>query len=496
LNNVRVTYSGLIAFLVSIGSLLTGMLFVIIVTRRLLPEEFGLWTLIGTMVAYVTIIQPIVSYWSTRQIARGEEIGKTAVVTGSIFSMVGFTVYAIIVIIVSASLGASINVLMLASALVPLNILNSITGSILLGYKPHAVSYGLISFEISKIPFGLIFVYFIPLGITGALLATIGASGIRLIVLLFLCRKKIVGEIKKQVIKFWLKMSWLVAYEQFSGIIFRFDVMLISFATTSFTGLAFWGAAQTLGFLVLHSGQISQALYPKLLAEGKKQFAEDNIKRSLFFALPILGACIVFAKPGLHILNPLYVDASFAVYFLALGTFSNTLRSVFYKILSGYEHVDTSNHSTFRDYIKSKLFLIPTLEYAYVIIYIISLSIFLMFYRDSSDIFLVNNWAFLMFIASIPITTYTVVVVKKHHNLKIPIFSIMKYVLITIISSVIVFYTMENFITYRESVFDFLPEIIPFILFAGILYFGIAYIIDQDTRKLFRGIINEIKQRK
>ena len=76
------------------------------------------------------------------------------------------------------------------------------------------------------------------------------------------------------------------------------------------------------------------------------------------------------------------------------------------------------------------------------------------------------------------------------------IFSIMKYVLITIISSVIVFYTMENFITYRESVFDFLPEIIPFILFAGILYFGIAYIIDQDTRKLFRGIINEIKQRK
>ena len=72
----------------------------------------------------------------------------------------------------------------------------------------------------------------------------------------------------------------------------------------------------------------------------------------------------------------------------------------------------------------------------------------------------------------------------------------MKYVLITIISSVIVFYTMENFITYRESVFDFLPEIIPFILFAGILYFGIAYIIDQDTRKLFRGIINEIKQRK
>jgi hypothetical protein len=496
LSDVRVTFSGLIAFLVSIGSLVTGMFFVIIVTRRLTPEEFGLWTLVGTLVAYVTVIEPIVSYWSTRQIARGDEIGKSAFAAGSLFSVVGFSVYVVIIIFVSSSLGASMNVLLLASALIPINILNNVVGSILLGYKPHAVSYGLISFELSKIPLGLLFVYFIPLGIIGALLATIGASSIRLIYVIFLCRNKIVGEIKTQVIKFWLKMSWLVAYEQFSGVIFRIDIILISFVTSSFTGLAFWGAAQTIGLFVLHSGKISQALYPKLLAEGKKQFAEENIKRSMFFALPILGASIVFAKPGLHILNPLYVDAVFVVYFLALGAFSNTLRGVFYRILSGLENVDANDRATFRDYVKSKLFLIPTLEYAYVIIYIVMLSLFLIFLqKPSTDIFIVTIWGLLMFIASIPVTVYTIIIVKKHHDIHIPIFPIMKYALTTILSSIIVFYATEKFITYHESVFDFLPELIPFIILGGIIYFGLTYIIDQDTRKLYRGIINEIKKR-
>jgi len=80
LNNIRVTYSGLIAFAVSMTSVLTGITFTLIVTRKLSVEEFGIWSIVGSMTTYFMIVEPIVSFWSTRQIARGEEVGKTSLI--------------------------------------------------------------------------------------------------------------------------------------------------------------------------------------------------------------------------------------------------------------------------------------------------------------------------------------------------------------------------------------------------------------------------------
>jgi len=496
LSDIRVTYSGLIAFAVNLVGIITGMLFVIIVTRRLSPEEFGLWTLIGSMVYYVFIIEPVISYWNTRQIARGEQVGKTALAAGSLFSIGGFTIYSVMAIIVSSTLGASFHVLMLASALIPLNMLNSILGSIFLGYKPQVVSYGIITFESSKFPLGLIFVYFAQLGIVGALLATIGAMSFRTILLLILARKMIIGTIKLQVIKFWLRMSWLVAYQQFNGIIFRLDVMLISFVTLSFTGLALWGAAQTIGYLVIHSGQISQALYPKLLAKGKKEFAIENLKRTMFFAIPLLAASIVFAKPGLTILNPLYAEAVYPVYFIAFGVFVNTLRAVFFKILSGFETVDETKDTSFRKYIKSKLFLLPTLDYIYTVTYIALLAFFLFFIKtpDMSDVFIVTVWSFIMFAVSVPLTTYTIILAKKQHQVTLPFKAITKYSLVATFTGIIIFFLSQITLTYPESIFEFLPEIIPLALLAGGIYFGLTYLIDDSTRKLYKSILKELKR--
>ena len=60
MGSIRVTYSGLIGFIISLIGVVTGTIFVIIVTRQLSPEDFGLWTLVGSIVSYVIIINPIV----------------------------------------------------------------------------------------------------------------------------------------------------------------------------------------------------------------------------------------------------------------------------------------------------------------------------------------------------------------------------------------------------------------------------------------------------
>jgi len=239
LNNIRVTYSGLIGLTVSLIGVVTGTVFVIIVTRNLLPEEFGLWTLIGSIVSYVLIIDPIVTYWSTRQVARGEEIGKTAVSTSGLFSAGGMVVYLGIAIFIATTTDADLFVLVLASILIPLMFTSNVLTSICMGFKPQAVSYGLLSFEATKIPFGFLLVAFLELGIIGAIVATMFSSLIRIIILAIMARSKIVGTIKKSVIKFWFKLSWLTVYLSGAGFIYKLDVLIFSVLTNSFIGLAY-----------------------------------------------------------------------------------------------------------------------------------------------------------------------------------------------------------------------------------------------------------------
>lgn len=466
----------------------------IIVTRRLTPDEFGTWTLVNSMLFYVLILEPIVSNWSARQIARGEKVGKTAVFTGGLFSTAGFAIFTIMMIFVSYHFGTNLNILLLAAALVPLNMINGILGSICLGYKPHFVSYGLFAFEASKPPLGLIFVYFLHLGIIGAFLSVTLSSAIRTIILVIAARNVIVGKIEKETIKFWLKMSWLVTYQNMAGIISRLDVIMITFVSHSLNILAFWGASQTIGYVVLNSGNIAQALYSKLLATGKKVHAEETLTRTIFFAIPIAAVCIVFARPALHVLNPLYDGAVYSVWFVTLASLFSTIKTVNYGILTSYETVDIGQQASFKAYVKSKLFFVPTLNYISYISYVALLALFLFVIRTPvmSQLFIVSTWSLILLVTTIPITVFTTILVKKQHNVSLQYGAVTRYMIVSVFSSLVVFFISDGVLEYQENIFEFIIQVIPFIFVGAFLYFGINYLIDTPTKNLFRSIVKEL----
>ena len=475
--------------------MITGTMFVIIVTRRLTPEEFGLWTLIGSMVVYVSIVQPIITYWATRQMARGEEVGKTALATGGLFSIGGFAIYSIIAIFVSFQLGAELLILMLASALVPLTIVNNILNGICLSFKPQSISYGLLVFETTKVPFGFLLVVLMELGIVGAILTTIVASSIRLIILFILAKERIIGEIKTKVIKFWLRMSWLTVYVSMPGMLKSFDILIFSFMTNSLIGLAFWGIGQTISTKIAASESLSQGLYPKLLATRKQDIARLNLQRTMYFAIPLLGATVVFAKPILYVLNPIYIDITLVVILLSFRSIIGMLTSIFFTILQAFETVDLDKSANFKQYVKSKLFYLPTLHFIFSGSYLAILAIILML-RDSNmtDEVTVNIWASIYVAVSVPFMLYGLIAIKKFHNITFPYRAIGKYIGVTLVSSIIVFLILENYLTYEPSIWDFLPQLIPIIVVGGLFYFGITYVIDQSSRELFKSIIKELKK--
>ena len=494
MNNIRVTYSGLIAFAVAIIGVITGTIFVIMVTRKLSPEEFGLWTLIGSLVGYVTIVEPIVTYWTTRQIARGEKVGKTAISTTGMFSVAGLIAYSGIAFYVAFNLEIDLTILLIASLLIPLTFITNILNSISLGYMPQHVSYGSLSFEITKIPLGIIFIVLLQFGIIGALITTIFASLIRLILLLILVRDQLSEKIDKNIIKFWLKMSWLTIYQSSYGLLYKLDVLVVSILSGSLVAIAFWGAAATVSNLIVHSRNLSQGLYPKLLATAKNEIAEENFKRTMYFAIPMLGATIVFVKPILFVLNPVYIDGFFIAILISIRSFFNMIMGFFMSILESYEQIDLDKNANFKKYMKSNLFLTPTMMLILSIIYVGGLTIFFFVpgANDMNDIDLVIVWSLILLIVTIGFMLASIILVKKRYGISIPFTPISKYSIVTLISSIIVYYVLENYLIYYENVYDFISQVIPILIFGGALYFGMTYLIDKPTRNLFTSIIKEI----
>ena len=93
MSGIRVTYSGLVTFGINLISVVTGLVFTLIVTRTLSIEEFGTWGLINGVIIYAMVISPIVTYWVSREVARGERTAKTAIISNGMLSIAGVGIY-------------------------------------------------------------------------------------------------------------------------------------------------------------------------------------------------------------------------------------------------------------------------------------------------------------------------------------------------------------------------------------------------------------------
>ncbi|SVC96365.1 uncharacterized protein METZ01_LOCUS349219, partial [marine metagenome] len=146
MSDIRVTYSGLINFIVGILIIFTGLIFILIVTRTVTPQEFGTWNLINNLVFYVVVVEPFISFWVTRETARDERTGTTAVLSSGMFSVVLIFAYIILANFLGFQTDANQQILLLGAVLVPLVFVNYTLTGINLGWKPQAIGYSTICF--------------------------------------------------------------------------------------------------------------------------------------------------------------------------------------------------------------------------------------------------------------------------------------------------------------------------------------------------------------
>jgi O-antigen/teichoic acid export membrane protein len=484
LSNIRVTYSGLIAVTAGLISVLTGAIFTLIVTRRLSPEEFGIWAIIGSMISYFLIAEPIISFWTTRQIARNEMIGKTSLLSSTLFSVGSIPIYIILSFYVSQIGHFQYNTMILAALLLPVSFISQTISSVNLGHKPHASSYGLLVFESLKIPAGLLFVYLLDLGVDGAILTTFIAFVAKIIVQIYFARNHLSEKFNFNVLKHWIKLSWLPLYSNLSHLIWSLDVLIYTIITNSIIGVAYFSISSTIAAIIGNAGLISQSVYPKLLAMGSHKHINENFTYLMYFAIPLLGISIIFSKPALFALNPAYQDISLIVVIFSFRTFLYVITNTLYQILMGIENVDIEKTYTYKTLAKSRLFQIPTLLNIHHGLYIVSLTLILLITSSYkfNEVELVTLWVIIALL----------ILVKKQTSFKFPYVSAGKFAFATLMFILVFFFTSDIIIEYQISIYDFLPKLILELAICLATYFFITFLIDKKTRILFKSIFGEL----
>ena len=495
MNDIRVTYSGLISLVVGLVGSIFGLIFTLVVTRTLLPEEFGTWGLLLGLFGNVILFEPVVGFWVTRQMARGIPSARTAIFTTSLFSMVAVFIFLIVVNFILNPIDVDLNILFFGSILIPAIFLNRTLNAICLGYKPHIASMGQLVFGVVQVLMVLLLIFYLNLGLVGLIISVLISYIGSIIIQTVYCKEQLKNKIDKKIIKKWLKLSWLPLYPGIGHTLLRFDVVIFTLITGSVIGIAYWTVATTLAQLITIVGGISIATYSKVLEEKNKEFFEDHLTHLFFFAIPFTAIVLVVAKPGLFLLNPFYVIAYPVVIILTIQILLNIFYMTFQSVILGSDSVDIAEKSTYKQYVKSKLFFMPTMLIIQFASYIIILTIVLFLLSDqSSEIELVIYWSMILLITQIPITIYAYFLSKKEMFFTLNLKSISKYLLVGIIIFGSMFVLTQNYFNYDEGIYILTLKLLLVVLLGfGGYSFG-TYILDIKIRNLFQSILSEIKK--
>ncbi len=495
MSNIRVTYTGFISLFVAIVTGITGSVFTLILTRTLTLQEFGTWGLIAGITSYVIMFHAIIAYWSTRDTARNIDSGKTAMIGIAFLSVIAMIIYVVISFFLSKETNSNFDILLFSVVLIPVMFFSGLLTAITLGWKPHVISYGLLASAISQIIFAIFFVYYLDLGVNGVIIANFLSHLSNIVILLKFSYRKIIKNFNFVYLKKWFKLSWLSLYPSIPVIIGALGISIFSVMTNSVTGLSFWTVSVAVSAIIVQVAVISKAVYPKLLECKDTHYLRDNISQLFFFNFMLTGILLVFAKPALFALNPIYVSAYLVTMILSINNFFSVISTISIQNLAGIEKIDLDVNPTFKNYIKSNLFYPHTLRLIQAITSTIILIVgfFFMINSNYSEIDLLVFWSLTVLFTQIPISLLLFYKMLNTIRISLDYKLIAKYFLIAVCAYISIFVITQNFLVYENNVFTFVPNLL---LFFGIgigFFIGLSFLVDKKTRQLAVFIIKEIK---
>ena len=475
-----------------IASIFTGLVFLVMMTRSLSEQQFGLYEVIVDIVTFAAYPAGFAAFWATRDIARGKMFGKTAIVLNIALSAFGILLYfALSYFSASRIPSAGLTTLLFAVLLVPAAYLNQAGNAVVAGHRPVVLGYAVIFSEAAKLAVAYPLLVVFKVGIDGVILAVLAANLAQ-----GLASAALAGDANSSPVSLaqgrrWLAHSWLPMLTTLPLMLGIADTFVASIVAGQTTLVGHYQAAFSVAALAGYSFYLASAMYPLLLKGGSDDVTAMTLDLTLAFGIPMAVGAAILATPILHLLKPQYADASMALGILAVAAVCITVSSVFDQTLLGRDRVDVNEDAKFSDYLRSSILFVAEVNLALAAVYLVAvyLSVAAGLAFNLSRATTIDIWALAqlgVFVASIFVKARRV---RKLGRLAVPR-SIGYYVGGAAIMAAILYF-LEPFIILDKGTFFLAFELV-LVGAVGIVGYG-AFVLalDKTLRDVMRRALKE-----
>lgn len=462
-------------FASSVLTLFTGMVFTSFVARSLPVSEYGVWFFISTSLAYFQFFQGLVPFWAFRDCSRGYPVERTCVVSNALLSVPFLLIYIAMAPAFANAIGSQQGYFYLSSLFIPIYFVESGFNAIITAKLPHKLAYRNMIMDFFKL---VSIIWLIELGLSGVVLCIITAYCIYLCFAFYTTKDFMRDKFDLARLKRWLSSSWIVLYGNIgSGVYGSLDTLLIGILG-SMSALGLYGVALTAAGLLRLPGNLSSALYAKLLSEeaGKKEHIKETVMLTLMFLVPMTVGCYLLASNLIDFFGSKYLDGLPALYFLLPGYFIGALGEVLNPAISAAEKVDLEERISTIKLVRSNLFFLSSMGYLNAII------------SAPLMLFLIPKYNIVG--CAIVITTTSIInfLIKclKFNVLKVISYRrVVKFLFASFVMSVFVA------LVYSRGAIN----TVLIIFSGGIVYLATLSITDKQTRNLASKVLIEIRTR-
>jgi O-antigen/teichoic acid export membrane protein len=489
---IRLRYSGLLLFLARIVGMFGGLAFIILVVKNLSTEDLGAWQWISKIISYALIPSYVVNFWVARSVARDYSTSRTGIVLNSLLLVPVSAVYILLIPVLANAIEFNTLPFVVAIAFVPLYYLLTTLTYIAGGTAPQNMAYSEIVFESTKILFAFSLVFSLHLALVGTIVTVEFAILMTIAILIFLSRKYLHSGFRKDVAKQWMSRSWLSGYISQSGTLLSLDTIVVVAVAglQATTVLAYFTIAITISGMVGLATSLTGGLTPKLLKGGKVTDIEAVLELTLMFGVPMLVGTFVIAGPLVDLFQHQYSVATAITRILLFSAFLDLISNLADTVVMGTVDIDKGKPG-FKQLAKSKLFLLPSINFIMGAIYLVGLFIILTLSISGmpADAYQISVlWAVVLVVAKVPLVSIKFWLSRRVMKFRIPYRGIAKYLIGSGVMAVILFYSL-NFVVYNSSFTKYFFYPLALVGVGSLTYAVVMLLIDKDFRQLARAVL-------
>ncbi|MDG6911065.1 MAG: hypothetical protein JRN18_01795 [Nitrososphaerota archaeon] len=366
--------AGLVVFGARVVSIFTGLLFIVMVTHALTTSGFGLLEVVADLLVFSAYPLTLTNFWSARETARGEIVGKTAALGALILNVAGLAIFAVLAFARQSALTTTLGLFLVAVSLVPTYYFYLTSNSLLSVYNPQAVGYVLLVGEISKLAIAAPLLLIYEAGLPGAFAALAGSNIVLGVVGLYFVRGTLGGAVSIAKLKAWLRDSWLPALNQGPNLIDVADTF-VAFLIAGPILVGYYQAAFAIALVIGYSNYLSFALYPLLLRGASDKMVGLLFDFMMLFGIPMAVGAAVLSPQLLFLLSRRYTVAALPLAVLAFSVLAGAADTLLDRVLTGKESADLAVEGRFQKLLRSNIFFDAVANLGYSGSYVASVAV-------------------------------------------------------------------------------------------------------------------------